>query len=357
LRSADDWLEPSARDKTYLAESLQEAVAGKASAKSLTVEKANKEGRALVYGTVELDEFSGWKAAFEKKYPGVEVEYRREYVPGTPPPMAKKIMEESKAGKETADAVIVAVPPLMQFRGLDLLSRTKLKESAAYPRDVLQPEGYWFPLVSIGMIQVYNPEIVSKSELPRTAMDLTNPKWKGAIISHDLSLGTLGAYWLVSLRPIFGEKKWHKFVEGLAKNQPKMSPLYDPVVDSVTNGESKIGLTVLLHDYVKAKEAKRSIERLKLKDVPMLLTFNAIAKTRAGRHPAAAELLMEFLMSKEGQKKIGSTYLRIPARTGTGSAYSLDKLVHKEKLTPFPNEEALSTAKDSISTLTKAFAH
>src|SRR5271154_5168871 len=156
------------------------------SAKSSVVEKAEREGRVLVYGTVELDEFSGWKTAFEKKYPGVEVEYRREYVPGTPPPMAKKIMEESKAGKETADAVIVAVPPLMQFRGLDLLARTKVKETKAYPKDVLQPEGYWFPLVSIGMIQVYNPKVVARKELPKTAMDLTDPKWKGAIISHDL---------------------------------------------------------------------------------------------------------------------------------------------------------------------------
>jgi len=321
------------------------------------VEKANREGKVLVFGTVELDEFSGWKKSFEKKYTGVEVEYRREYVPGTPPPMAKKIMDDAKIGKETADAVIVAVPPLMQFRGLNLLTKTKLKEAAAYPRDVLEPEGYWFPLVSIGIIQVYNPKIVTKSELPRTAMDLTDPKWKGAIISHDLSLGTLGAYWLASLRPIFGEKKWHRFVEGLAKNKPKMSPLYDPVVDSVTNGESKIGLTVLLHDYVKAKEAKRDIERLKLKDVPMLLTFNAIAKTRAGKHPAAAELLMEFLMSKEGQKKVGSTYLRIPARTGTGSPYSLDKLVGKEKLVSFPGEKMLRNAPDSIATLAKLFAH
>ena len=310
----------------------------------------------LVYGTVEVDEFSGWKESFEKKYPGVEVEYKREYVPGTPPPMAKKIMDEAKAGKETADAVVVAVPPLLQFRGLDLLAKTKLKEAAAYPKDVRQPEGYWFPVVSIPMIQVYNPNLVTKGELPRTALDLTAPKWKGAIVTHDLSLGTLGAYWLASLRPIFGETKWRKFVEGLAKNQPRGYPLYDTVVDSVTSGETKIGLTVLLHDFVKAKKAKRAIERLKLKDVPILMTFNAIAKTRAGRHPASAELLIDFLLSKEGQTKVGSTYLRIPARKRIDSPYSLDKLVGNEKLTMFPNKEVLRSAGDSISTLARLFA-
>ena len=327
------------------------------SAKSPTIKAAKKEGRVLVYGTVEVDEFSGWKASFEKKYPGVEVEYKRKYVPGTPPPMAKEIMEQAKAGIETADAVIVAVPPLLQFRGLNLLSKTKLKEAEAYPKGVRQPEGYWFPLVSIPMIQVYNPKLVTKKELPRTAVDLTAPKWKDTIVTHDLSIGTLGAYWLASLRPIFGEKKWREFVEGLAKNRPKGYPLYDTVVDSVANGESKIGLTVLLHDYLKAKKAKRAIERLKLKDVPMLMTFNAIAKTTAGSHPASADLLIEYLLSKEGQKKVGSTYLRIPARMGTGALYSLDKLVSKsEKLVGYPSEEMLPGAPDSISLLTRLFA-
>jgi ABC-type Fe3+ transport system substrate-binding protein len=285
----------------------------------------------------------------------VEVEYKREYVPGTPPPMAKKIMEEDKAGKETADAVIVAVPPLMQFWDLNLLSNLKLKEAAAYPRDYRQPDGYWFPLVSIPMVQVYNPRLVTKSELPRKALDLTAPDWRDAIVTHDLTLGTLGAYWLASLRPIFGEKKWLKFVEGLAENRPKAYPLYDTVVDSVTSGETKLGLTVLLHDYLKAKRAKRDIERLKLEDVPMMMTFNAIAKTRAGRHPASTELLMEFLLSKEGQKKVGSTYLRIPARAGTNAPYSLDKFVRKEKLTVFPNPDMLPSTADSISSLARLF--
>ena len=321
------------------------------------VKKAKKEGRILVFGTVEIDEFAGWKKAFEKKYPGIEIEYQRRYVPGTPPPMAQKIMDDVKAGIETADAVIVAVPPLMQFRSLGLLARTKLKETSGYPKDVLQPEGYWFPLVSLGMIQIYNPKLVTKRELPKTAMDLTDPKWKGTIISHDLSVGTLGAYWLSSLRPILGESVWKKFVDGLAKNDAKMSPLYDPVVDAVANGEKKFGLTVLLHDYVKAKEANRTVERLKLRDVPMLLTFNAIARTAAGRHPAAAELLMEYLLSKEGQELVGRTYLRIPSRKGINSPYALDKLVRREKLTAFPNKEALRTAPDSIAKLAKLFAH
>jgi iron(III) transport system substrate-binding protein len=319
-------------------------------------EDAAKEGKVIIYGTVEVDEFSGWKKAFEKKYPSIDVEYRREYVYGTPPPLAKKIMEEVKEGKETADAVIAADPLMVQMKALRLLSRTKLKAEAAYPKEVRQPEGYWMPLVSIPMVQAYNTETLGKNDLPKSALDLLNPKWANAIVSHDLSLGTLGAYWMASLRPVFGEKKWRRFVEGLAgRNKPKFYPLYDSVVDSVASGETKIALTVLLHDYIKAKKEKRAVERLKLKDVPLMMTFNSIARTETGKHPASAELLLEFLLSREGQKMVGSTYLRIPARPRVNAPYSLEKLAPKEKFTVYPNARMMKSVQRSIAMMAGLF--
>jgi len=323
--------------------------------KKSTIDDARKEGKVAVYGTVEIDEFSGWKEAFEKAYPRIQVDYKREYVYGTPPPMAKKIIEEMKQEKETADAVIAATPLMIQMRALKLLSTTKLDEDSAYPRQARQPQGYWTPLVSIPMIQVYNPNLIAREDFPVSSLDLISPKWRGAIVSHDLRLGTLGAYWLASLRPIFGEKKWLNFVEGLAKNQPKFHRLYDDVVDSVANGEAKIGLTVLLHDYVKRKEARRAVERLSLKDIPVMMSYNAIARTRAGSHPAAAELLLDFLLSEEGQKKVGSTYVRIPARPHVDAPFALERLAPKEKFTVYPNEDMLLNVDDSIATFARLF--
>jgi ABC-type Fe3+ transport system substrate-binding protein len=317
-------------------------------------EDAEKEGKVTIYGTVEIDEFAGWKKSFEKKY-SIEVDYKREYVYGTPPPMAKKIMEDVKEGRETADAIIAADPLMVQMKDLKLLSRTKLTAASGYPKEIRQPQGYWMPLVSIPMVQAYNPEILGKKDLPRSALDLLAPEWQGSIVSHDLSLGTLGAYWVASLRPIFGEKKWRSFVEGLARNKPRLYPLYDSVVDSVSSGETKIALTVLLHDFIKAKKENRAIERLKLKDIPLMMTFNSIARTEVGKHPAAAELMLEFLLSKEGQKMVGSTYLRIPARPRVNAPYSLEKLAPKEKFTVYPNARMMKSVQDSIATLAGLF--
>jgi len=339
----------------YLARTAGEDSRDELAMKKSTIEDAKKEGKLTVYGTVEIDEFSGWKESFEKKYPFIETDYKREYVYGTPPPMAKKIIDEMKEGKETADAVIAATPLMIQMKDLKLLLPTKLAEGSAYPRQARQPQGYWTPLVSIPMIQVYNPNLVRKEDLPTSSLDLTSPRWKGAIVSHDLRLGTLGAYWLASLRPIFGEKKWLNLVEGLAKNQPKFYRLYDDVVDSVANGETRIGLTVLLHDYVKRKEARRAVERLKLKDVPVMMSYNAIARTRVGSHPASAELLLNFLLSEEGQKKVGSTYVRIPARPHVDAPFALEKLAPKERFAVYPNGDMLRSVEASIEVFARVF--
>lgn len=316
---------------------------------------SKKEGKVIIYGTVEKEEFSGWKKAFEEKHPCIEVDYRREYVYGTPPPMAKKIMSEIKDGAETADLVIASVPPVMQMKDLGILRKYKSPEATAYPKEIRQKDGFWTPIIAIPIVQIYNPNLVKKSELPKSASDLTNPKWKSRLVIHDITLGTLGCHWLLSLRPILGDEIWEKFARGLARNKPKSYPLYDDIMDSVADGETKIGVTILLHDFVKARDSKRSVARLKLRDVPLLASYSAVGITAAAKHPSSAEMLVDYLLSREGQEKIGSTHVRIPARTGIDCPYSLNKIVSDETPTLFPRKELMSDVDQTLPFLTRLF--
>ncbi|MBI2125874.1 MAG: extracellular solute-binding protein [Thaumarchaeota archaeon] len=320
------------------------------------MDEARKEGKVIIYGTVEKDEFSGWKRAFEEKFPFIDVDYRREYVYGTPPPMAKKIMQEMKEGKESADLVIATVPPIMQMQELGLLTNYKSPEALAYPSEILEREGLWTPIISVPIVQIYNSRLVDADELPRSASDLINPKWRNSLVIHDITLGTLGCYWLLSLKPIFGETKWREFAEGLARNKPKNFPLYDNIIDSVAGGDTKIGVTALLHDLVKAHDAERPIARLPVKDIPLLVSYSAIGMTTVAEHPKSAELLIDFLLSAEGQALIGNTYVRIPARPDVDSPYALNRIVPNEQPILFPNASVTSEIHETLPFVTKLFA-
>ena len=86
-------------------------------------------GKVRIYGTVEIDEFEPWQKKFNEYYPNIELDFNRRYVYGTPPPMAKAVMEESSKGKTTADVVIASTSPILQFQNLGILEEHKLDDS------------------------------------------------------------------------------------------------------------------------------------------------------------------------------------------------------------------------------------
>ena len=61
---------------------------------------SNISGKVRIYGTVEIDEFEPWQKKFNEHYPNIELDFNRRYVYGTPPPMAKAVMEETSKGKK-----------------------------------------------------------------------------------------------------------------------------------------------------------------------------------------------------------------------------------------------------------------
>ncbi len=315
-----------------------------------------KGRRLIVYGTVETDEFRSWGEAFESRFPDITIDYRREYVYGSPPPMAKKIMEEAGSGAETADVVIASIPPLLQMQELNLLSAYKSPESAFYSPELVQKDGFWNSIISLPTVQIYNTDLLDREELPTSLFDLTDPRWKDVIAVHDVNLGTLGSAWLASLKPVLGLESWTRFIDGLSKNKPKRFALFDDLVDSVANGDVKIGLTALLHDLIKAKDAKRPLDRLRLKEVPMLTTSNAIAIVRAGRHPTSAEFLINFLLSREGQQIIGGTYVRIPARRDLDTTYSMGEVAPGEEAIFFPTPESWSSLSKDLELFRNSFS-
>ena len=86
-------------------------------------------GKVRIYGTVEIDEFEPWQKKFNEHYPNIELDFNRRYVYGTPPPMAKAVMEESSKCKTTADVVIASTSPILQFQNLGILEEHKLDDS------------------------------------------------------------------------------------------------------------------------------------------------------------------------------------------------------------------------------------
>lgn len=303
------------------------------------IREAEKEGSATIFGVVEIPEISPWIRAFEEKYPNLSIKYVREYVYGIPAPMAKRIMEEKSQGKPTADGVIVALYTILEMKRLGVIQPYITKASSNYPSEFRDPQAYWNPVMLLPTIQAYNSEVVKKKDAPKSIRDLLNSVWKGKIAMHDPTLGTATTYWLIALRRWIGEANWGNFLGGLAKLDPKFYRLFPDLARDLAEGESAIGLTVHLLDYLAAKEDGQSLEILKIKEIPMLTSILGICMVSGGNHHHVAELFADFLMSEGGQRMIGNTIARIPAMLKVDARFSMKRILPNAELHVFPNEE------------------
>ncbi|MFQ6134361.1 MAG: ABC transporter substrate-binding protein [Nitrososphaerales archaeon] len=294
------------------------------------------ETQLRIYGVADPEDVRPWLDAFEAKYPGTTVEY----VNKPPPPLYRQLIEEVEAGQPTADVVMITLPIQRTLTDDGYFEAYRSPEAAAYPSNFKDTAGYWTAVQVNPVIQVYNPQSLSEADLPKTLDDLVDPKWKGEVTIHDVTLGSVGTSWLATLKGPLGEEKWSSFVEDLAELQPARFRAFEDVGRTVYEGEYKMGLIVYLHDFLRFKATGAPIERLKVEGLPVLFTVTPVSVMKDAENPVAAKRFVDFILSEEGQKLVGNTEVRIAARPGVDAKYTIDNLLPGEDLVLFPSDDA-----------------
>ena len=308
-----------------------------------------------VYGTVEIEEMDPWIKKFNEQFPNIKIDYNRRYVYGTPPPMMKAVQSESKKGITTADIVIASTSPMLQFQNGGLLDEHQIDSEIL--SKFKHYNQWWIGFLAIPTVQIMNKDIINSDNIPTQAMDLIDPKWDGKLTTHDVTLGTYGAHFVQKLKDLWGAEKWNQFINGLAKNNPVRFGLFDDLTDAVDDGTCPIGVNALLHDLIKAKDEGRSVERLRLSDIPAMSTSNAMAMTKAGKNKEDAKIFMEFMLSDEGQKMIGNSEhtVRVPGNETIDTKYSISKILPNEDVIYFPDQDAFPRTQPDLDLLKEKF--
>src|SRR5258706_15280108 len=137
---------------------------------------AKKEGELTLYTTIAEKDLPAIVGPFEKKY-GVKVNVWRA---GTDK-VLQRAVTEAKAKRYTLDAVHFGAPEM------EALAREKILAPVSSPlHKDLQPGSVpahrqWAATILSVWVQVYNTNLIRKSDLPRTYADLLDPKWKGKL--------------------------------------------------------------------------------------------------------------------------------------------------------------------------------
>ena len=260
------------------------------------ISAAKREGKVLWYTTLIVNQaIRPLKDAFEKTFPGIELQYVR----ADENPTAAKIIAEAQAGRVQAD-VFDALSSMIPLRRAGLVAPFVPASARQYPADLKDPEGYWISILLYVFAPGINTTLVSKAQAPKTYQDLLDPRWKGKMAWNPGSMaGAIG--FVGNTMMSMGEERGRAYLEALAKQQiVNIEASSRAILDQVIAGEYPMGLMMFNHHTVISAQRGAPSDWLTMEPVPVAL--DAVGILKDAPHPNAARLLVEFLTSEEGQR-------------------------------------------------------
>ncbi len=276
-----------------LALGLGLALAVNASAQSLA-EAAKKEGKVVIYGSLESGIMDEIEKAFTKKY-GVPIEYFRAASNKT----LDRVMTESRAGRVMSDVVITNRGPMLLLKKENIFAKYVSPEAKNFPDDLRDPEGMLSPIyrqVIVGIL--YNTKLVKPQDAPKSLDDLLTPKWAGKWTMPDPSRHFTTGVWVKNLDEIYG-KDYMSVVKRMAAAKPILVESFIPSAQKVISGEALAGITYLKYVYIFGKDGA-PLDYVRMPK--MLADGHNVGIQAKAPHPNAARLFEDFFISKEGMQ-------------------------------------------------------
>ena len=257
---------------------------------------AQKEGQVTWYTTQITNQF-GRPAmdAFQKRY-GIRVNFVR----ADSIELAARVLNEAQAGRLQADVFDgTATAPAVKRSGLAL--KWLPDRAKQWPQEYRDAEEYWVATNIFVHTPAYNTNLVPKGSEPQSLRDLLDPKWKGkmAWAIHATSSGALGFIGVVLAE--LGEGPGKAYLRELAgQDIIQLGSSARTVVDQAIAGEYPVVLQIFNHQPVISARRGAPIDWIPMN--PAMAVLSVAGVTKDAPHPSAAKLLVDFLISDEGQK-------------------------------------------------------
>jgi iron(III) transport system substrate-binding protein len=292
------------------------------------IEGAKKEGQVVFYSAMIVNQaLRPLTAKFGKKYPFIKMTYWR----APSEEIAQKVSAEVRAGNVVGDVLEgTGVGELAVKAGLLVPYTTPVMK--AYPALYSDSDNMWTPTRLSYYSIAYNTRLVPENKVPKSYEDLLDPQWKGKM-SWRIGSASGTPLFITNLRLAWGEEKARAYFNKL-KDQKIINfgaGSARTLVDRVVAGEYAIALNIFAHHPLISK-AKGAPVNAKLLD-PVASTAATMGVAKGAKHPHAALLLIDFILSKEGQEILrGANYF--PADPAVPPAPMLTPVVPKSAGVP-----------------------
>jgi iron(III) transport system substrate-binding protein len=243
-------------------------------------------------------------SAFEKKT-GINVVVRSD----DEDVLADQIATEGS--KSPADVFFTEnSPPLESLQAKGLLAKVDASTLAATPSRFSSPQGDWVGVSARVSVLVYNPALISASQLPTQISQLARQQYSGklALAPGETDFQPIVTAYLRANGQA-ATLSWLKAINSNASGH-----IYgdnETVVDKVNRGQAAFGIInqyywFRLRAEIGADNMHSKLAFFAPRDPGYVVDVSGAGIMRSSKHQAAAQKFLAFLVSKQGQEIIGT---------------------------------------------------
>jgi iron(III) transport system substrate-binding protein len=259
------------------------------------IEAARKEAALAVASSAPGENFQKFMAAFKAKYPFLDITTGF-YAAPTGRVLAR-VNAEIDAKRLTFDVMLAAnTAAWIEMTRQNHIARYDSSEYAAYPAGA-KMDGYWAAAQAIGVIPVYNKNVLPPDQVPKAWADLLRPEFS----NHKLGIQNAAAgtqfNWTYLLEHAIGPE----FIKRFAAQQPVVMATGAQLTDAVTRGEILVAAALDHWRGFTPDAAKTGLVAVYPTE-GMPLTLAPVGMLSDAPHLNAAKLFVDFILSQEGQR-------------------------------------------------------
>src|SRR5438552_9677932 len=249
-----------------------------------------KEGKAVVYGSLESDTAETAFNAFKKKT-GIEVDYWR----ASATKVMARAFSEYRAGKPLFDVILTNDNPMQIMFKEGIFAKYDSPSAKDFTKESLDPNlGPRYRNVIIGV--VYNKSIINPAEAPKSLEDLVKPQYRGKLVMPDPTQHTTTTQWVASLEKLMGKEKAGKYIRDLAAQKPVLVESLLPAAERVATGETPIAITYVKYGYIFGQKGA-PLDYVRLGK--MMGDGHYLTLDKKAPHPNAGKALIDFFLGPE----------------------------------------------------------
>jgi iron(III) transport system substrate-binding protein len=292
---------------------------------------AEREATLIIYSSTDKGEAAGLLAAFARRYPRIRVDYREL----SSQRMFDTFVTQVRDKQPTADLLWSAAMDLQT----KLVNDGYAQAYASPEKPNLPPWAIWknqaWGTTAEPIVIAYNRKLVPAADVPRTHADLTRllrakrSFYRGRVGTYDPARSSAG-YLFIS-QDMQVSRDTLPLIAAMGQANVALYATSEEMLGPLAAGRLLISYNMLGAYALERQSHNPSIGVVMPSDYTLVMTRIALIPKEA-RHPNAAKLFLDFLLSRLGQAELSRRFMTpvrgdVPTRPGARAPASVARAI------------------------------